>query len=202
MAPSSLVWVRLKFRVNELSFEEALIRASKQDPTDFQLVIEHRLLGSFALTEDFELELQSNANAPTWRKVQLNELKFVFLQASQDTCSTRTTDERERNKGLFGRPADPGFTENAYFPRIPVEGDTGHIYRATGALLRGGVTHRIVGGIGSRGQICGHATFLVDSLCRARILLCGAGFLLDRESKQMVVDSRNGWKIRLLEGRI
>lgn len=39
---SKLVWVRLSFRVNDLEFEDALIRPCEEDPTDFQLVVEHR----------------------------------------------------------------------------------------------------------------------------------------------------------------
>ncbi len=51
-----LKWVRLNLRVNDLEFEEALMRPCKEDPTDFQLVVEHRFLGSFALHAEFLLE--------------------------------------------------------------------------------------------------------------------------------------------------
>jgi hypothetical protein len=44
--------VRLNFRVNDLEFEEAFIWPCEENPADFQLVIEHRFLGSFALHED------------------------------------------------------------------------------------------------------------------------------------------------------
>ena len=88
---------------------------------------------------------------------------------------------------------------NTNIPRMPVEGDSSHIVRATEAFSHGGVRYKIVGGVGSRGQIWGHATFLVDSLHGARVLLCDAGFIPGPDSLQALVDSGNGWKIRLLE---
>jgi hypothetical protein len=35
------LWVRLNFMVNGLEFEDALMRPCDENPTDFQLVIEH-----------------------------------------------------------------------------------------------------------------------------------------------------------------
>lgn len=55
-----------------------------------------------------------------------------------------------------------------------------------------------VGGIGSHGQVWGHATFLVESLPGARILICRAGFLPSFDSEYVLIDSQNGWKICLL----
>jgi len=81
---------------------------------------------------------------------------------------------------------------------MPVEGDSSHLDRAKKAFERGGVRYKIVGGVGSRGRIWGHATFLVDSLQGARVFLCDAGFIPGPDSPQVLVDSSNGWKIRLL----
>ena len=52
------IWLRLNFRVNELEFEEALMRACKKDQTDFQLVVEHRFPRSFALHEEFSSKVR------------------------------------------------------------------------------------------------------------------------------------------------
>jgi hypothetical protein len=60
---------------------------------------------------------------------------------------------------------------------LPIEGDSSHIERAKHALLRGEIRYQIVGGIGSRGRVWGHATFLVTSLLGAQICLRRAGFL-------------------------
>jgi len=65
---SKLVWVRLNFRANDLEFEDALMRSCETDPADFQLVIEHRFLGSFALHEEFFLERRERGQAG-WRQV-------------------------------------------------------------------------------------------------------------------------------------
>ncbi|MGC2828986.1 MAG: hypothetical protein WB994_05060, partial [Candidatus Acidiferrum sp.] len=76
-------WVRLSFRVNDLEFAEALLRPCKKEPTDFQLVVEHRFLGSFALHEEFLLERRGSGRVSGWRQVSLDELKLAFLEASR-----------------------------------------------------------------------------------------------------------------------
>ncbi len=191
---SKLKWVRLNFKVNDLEFEEALLRPCGEDPADFQLVIEHRFLGSFALHDDFVLEVRGTDGSATWRRVKLEELKLAFLEASRnDGGVTEKEWDRWNVSGV-----DAG-GNHANLPRMPVEGDSSHIVHATEAFSRGGIRYKIVGGVGSRGQIWGHATFLVDSLQGARVFLCDAGFIPGPDSPQVLVDSRNGWKIRLLE---
>jgi len=82
--------------------------------------------------------------------------------------------------------------------RIPVEGDSGHFDRAREAFEGGKVRYQIVGGIGSHVKIWGHATFLVDSLARARALLYTAGFIPSSDSRHVLIDSRNGWNVHLM----
>jgi hypothetical protein len=188
-----LVWARLNFRVNELEFEEALMQPCKKDPVDFQLVVEHRLLGSFALHEDFFLEQRESCKA-TWRQVSLPELKVAFLEASRnDGGVKRRKDEPWDLAGLDVRASQ------VCIPRIPVEGDDTHFDHARKAFERGEISYQIAGGSGSHGKIWGHATFLVDSLPRARALLRCAGFIPSSDSWQVLINSRNGWKVRLLE---
>jgi hypothetical protein len=192
---SELKWVRLNFRVNDLEFKEVLVRPCEWDPSDFQLVIEHRFLGSFALHEEFFLEQRENDCVGGWRPVSLGELKLASLEGSRNGSGvTEKEGDRWEVPGL-----DAG-ARHANFPRIPVEGDAAHFGRAKEAFARGGVRYQIVGGIGSHGKIWGHTTFLVDSLPRARALLCNAGFILSSDSQQVLIDSRNGWKVRLLGG--
>jgi len=195
---SRLVWIRLNFLVNDLEFPQGLMRPSEKDATDFQILIEDRFLGSFALHDDFDLQLWDPEGVRDWRKVSLEELKMVFLETSRDVGATRTEEEDERSTPLAGLPDVSDAPNSSFLPRIPIEGDSSHINRATEALSRGRITYQIVGGIGSHGQVWGHATFLVDSLQCARILLCRAGFLPSSDSKHVVIDSENGWKIRLL----
>ncbi len=191
---SKLKWVRLNFRVNDLEFEEVLMRPCERDPTDFQLVIEHRFLGSFALHEEFFLERRENGCAGGWRPVSLEELKLASLEGSRnDSGVTKREGDRWEVPGL---DAD---ANHAKIPRIPVEGDSGHFDRAKEAFERGELRYQIVGGIGSHGKIWGHATFLVDSLPRARALLYTAGFIPSSDSRQVLIDSRNGWNVRLIE---
>jgi hypothetical protein len=88
------MWVRLNFRVHNLQFEEALLRTCAENPAEFQLVVEHRFLGLFALHEDFVLEVRETDGSSSWRKVKLEALKLAFLEASQNIGATETEDER------------------------------------------------------------------------------------------------------------
>lgn len=196
-ASSNFVCVRLNFRVNDLEFQQWLMKPREKDPADFQIIIEHKFLGSFALHEDFVLELSGSDSSGAWKRVTLEELKIAFLDASRAIDTTKTEEEYESSTELLCPSQASAAT--AYLPRIPVEGDSSHIDRAKKALAPGRVQYQIVGGIGSHGQVWGHATFLVDSLRRARVLLCRAGFLPSSDSEHVLIDSENGWKIRLLE---
>ena len=131
---SELKWVRLNFRVNDLEFKEVLVRPCEWDPSDFQLVIEHRFLGSFALHEEFFLEQRENDCVGGWRPVSLGELKLASLEGSRNGSGvTEKEGDRWEVPGL-----DAG-ARHANFPRIPVEGDAGHFGRAKEAFARGGV---------------------------------------------------------------
>src|SRR6266478_3004858 len=94
---SRLVWIRLNFLVNDLEFPQGLMRPSEKDATDFQILIEDRFLGSFALHDDFDLQLWDPEGVRDWRKVSLEELKMVFLETSRDVGATRTEEEDERS---------------------------------------------------------------------------------------------------------
>jgi hypothetical protein len=179
--------------VNDLKFEDALMRPCEEHPADFQLVVERRFLGSFALHEEFFLERRESGRLSGWRQVSLEELKLASLEASRNDGGVM-----KREVGRWEVSVLDVDANNTNIPRMPVEGDSSHIVRATEAFSRGGVRYKIVGGVGSRGQIWGHATFLVDSLQGARVFLWDAGFIPGPDLPQVLVDSRNGWKIRLL----
>ena len=193
-----LRWVRFNFRVNDLEFEQALLRPCIEDPADFQLVIEHRFLGTFALHEDFALEVRAFDGLATWRRVKLEELRSLILGASQNAGATETEDEHGRGRWSVAAPSGRGTTTNNHLDRIPVEGDGGHIERAKEALSCGGVHYKIVGGVDTRGRIWGHVAFLVESVRRACALLCDSGFIPSSDSPYVLIDSKNGWKVRLL----
>jgi hypothetical protein len=140
---SKLVWIRLNFRVNDLEFRQGLMRPSERDATDFQILIEDRFLGSFALRDDFELQLRGREGGD-WRKVLLEELKMAFLETFRDVgvAGTREEDERSTRLAVQGVSGAPS---GSFLPRIPIEGDSGHINRATEAFSRGRIKYKIVG---------------------------------------------------------
>jgi hypothetical protein len=196
---SKLARVRLDFRVNELEFHQGLIKPSEDDPIDFQILIEHKFLGSFALHEDFVLELRNSDSVGAWEKASFEELKIAFLEASHNVSTKETEGELEKTVELLCDLSGVSLVANsAHLPRMPIEGDSAHVERAKEALSQGRVCYQIVGGIGSRGRIWGHATFLVHSLLGAQICLRRAGFLRATDSEHVLIDSENGWKIRLL----
>jgi hypothetical protein len=199
---SKLARVRLDFRVNGLEFQQGLIKPCEDDPLDFQIFIEHKFLGSFALHEDFVLELRGGDGVGAWKKALFEELKIAFLEASRNVSAKETEGEHEKTMELLRGLSEVSVVANsAHLPRMPIEGDSAHFERAKEALSRGKVCYQIVGGIGSRGRIWGHLTFVVRSFLGAQMCLRRAGFLEDPDSEHVLIDSENGWKIRLLEER-
>jgi hypothetical protein len=199
---SKLARVRLDFRVNGLEFQQGLIKPCEDDPIDFQIFIEHKFLGSFALHEDFVLELRGTDGVGAWENASFDELKIAFLEASHNVSAKETEGEHEKTMELLRGLSEVSVVANsAHFPRLPIEGDSAHIERARDAFSRGKIHCQIIGGIGSAGHVWGHLTFLVDSLPGAITQLRQAGFLTTPESNCVLIDSENGWKIRLLEER-
>jgi hypothetical protein len=196
----NLASVDLDFRVNELEFRRAQLHGDGNDRASLQIIIEHPFLGAFALHREFVFELRSSDRWGTWEKVSFEQLKMALLQAPSDFQAKPGRGGHESIREGLGRASENRTVPHAkHLPRIPVEGDSSHINRGEEALSRGKVRHQIVGGIGSRGRVWGHITFLVDSLWGARTHLLGAGFVQSSESTCVLTDSENGWKIRLLE---
>src|SRR5271170_5805308 len=168
-ASCNLASVDLDFRVNELEFRRAQLHWGGNDRASFQIIIEHPFLGAFAVHGELVFQLRSGDSGGTWEKVSLDQLRMAFLQASRDVQAKPGRDGHEwMSDGLGRASGNHAVAYSKHFPRIPVEGDSSHINRVVEALSRGKVRYQIVGGIGSRGRVWGHATFLVDSLPRAR----------------------------------
>jgi hypothetical protein len=195
-------WISLDYRVNGVECRHARLAPILSNSATFDVVVEHRLLGRFALHDEFALELRDDREEMgSWQKVSLEELKDALVQA----VGRRKDEKIPDGIGAVDELADwePEVSTQAndgFIPRIPVEGDTTHLERAEQALALAGTRKRIVGGIGSRGRIWGHVTFLVASPRKTQVDLLRAGFVQSPESEYVLVDSRNGWKIRLLRG--
>jgi len=197
-AQSSSEWFTFSMRVNGVEFHQASWRSCVEHPTDFEVVIRDRQLGSFALHEEFVLEIpggkESNAG---WCPVTLLEMTDAVRKDAQLT----TPD-------FVGRTS-PGSIPSRELPRsshcrierIPVEGDSSHLERLHESLLTARIQYQIVGGLDSRGRSWGHLTVAVSSFFGAVTCLRRAGFLDSPESQFVVIDSRTGWKVRLLEQR-
>jgi hypothetical protein len=198
-AQSTPGWFAFTVRVNGVEFDEASLRPDEDGRSNLEVVIRDRLLGSFALHEEFLLEVpEGSGDNNRWRQVSLKELRHAIRQ------------EVQRMDSEFGwRPSpssspsnDPPTQSRHRIARLPVEGDSSHIDRIHQALLKARIRYQIVGGLDSRGRSWGHLTLVVPSLLGAGIHLRRAGFLESPESKYVLVDSRTGWKVRLLQGRL
>jgi len=193
-------WIQLDFRVNGLEFGRAQLMPDQPNTGSFKVVIQHTQLGSFALHDDFVLELGvGRGGSAGWRTTSLQELKNALVEAAalrtgeKLSSAARAVDELVDWEPEISTPTNYGF-----MPRIPVEGDTNHLERVEKALVLAGIRNRIVGGIGNRGRIWGHATFEVASPSESRHHLLRVGFIQSPESKCILIDSTNGWKICLL----
>jgi hypothetical protein len=155
-------------------------------PTNFEVVIRDPELGSFALHEEFLLEvLEGKEDNTLWRHVSLLELKDAISKEARMMDSD------------CGWHTSPGSSPTHDPPRPSHR----RIDRVHAALLQARIRYQIVGGLDSRGRSWGHLTLVVGSLLGGGVCLRRAGFLESPESKYILIDSRTGWKVRLLEGR-
>ena len=196
-------WIAFDCRVNGLQFHKAKLRPMSPNPRDFEVVIEHQLLGRFGLHDDFVLELRgSTTESEGWRKVSLERLKDALLRTVELSKETEAFDGTTRVNALADwELEDPTAEQVRLLPRIPIDADTDHIGLAVDVLTEAGIQSQIIGGIGSRGKIWGHVTLLVASPLEAKASLLRAGFVPSPDSDAVLINSKNGWKIRLLAGR-
>ena len=196
-APATIEWSSFSVRVNGLEFQQVCLRPCVEQPTLLDVVIRDRLLGSFALHEEFVLELpRGKEDERSWCRVSLQELKGAIGKCGQVT---------DTNFGvLIGLGSSPSQdlqrAPRCRIDRIPVEGDSSHLDRLRECLLTARIHYQIVGGLDNRGRSAGHLTVAVNSSLGAVRCLQRAGFFASPESKCIVIDSRTGWKVRLLEG--
>jgi len=197
-ATPTLEWFNFSVRVNGLEFHEASLRPHGEKPAQFDVVIRDRQLGSFALHEEFVLEIpRGQERNAGWCPVTLLEMKDAVRKDAQLTIPD-----------FVGRTS-PGSSPSRELPRsshcrierIPVEGDSSHLERLHESLLTARIRYQIVGGLDSRGRSWGHLTVAVNSFFGAVNCLRRAGFLDSPESRFVLIDSRTGWKVRLLEQR-
>jgi len=123
------------------------------------------------------------------------------LEAFRDKAAQQEADEK--TKGLLRTFSETSAVAHSeHLPGIPIEGDPSHIDREKVALSRGKVRYKTIGGIGSRGHVWGHATFLVRSLLGVRTHPRRAWFLQSAESKCVLIDSEtDGRFARVRRGR-
>jgi hypothetical protein len=189
--------ISLTIRVNGLEFREVILCRCVDDRQNWRVAISDRCVGCFALHEGFQLESRSDGSLETdWQRISLADLRIAALEEAQ-IGAHELEQVAPTTCGQWEAPtrADSGIIE-----RIPVEGDSSHVDRLTRALSLAQIRFQVAGGLASPGQKTGHLTVVVSSLPAARVWLWHAGFLESPESRRVLIDSRTGWKVRLLEG--
>lgn len=188
--------IRFTLCVNGLEFRELCLRPRRGSRNDFDVLINDSRIGPFALHEDFQLDVPTRAPG-IWRRLSMPELKAAVLGEARRYAYDLDEPTRESEDTGDGS----GQSNLEPIPRIPIEGDSSHIDRASEALRRSSIGFEIVGGLDSRGQSTGHLTLVVGSLLGARMCLRRVGFLETQESRCVLLDSITGWKVHLLKGR-
>jgi hypothetical protein len=183
-------------RVNGIEFRQVSLRPRDGHGAKCEVVIRDRHLGSFALHEGFVLEvLEAEEEDPRWRHVSLLELsKTISIEVQSKNADFGCDTYLDSSLGRYYEKHLHGPIE-----RIPVEGDAGHLDRLHTALIEAQIRYRIVGGLDNCGRSWGHLTLAVSPMARAGMCLRRAGFLESSESQYVLIDSRTGWKVRLLE---
>lgn len=189
-------WFDYDVRVNGMEFPEVSLRSSDRYRSCIEILIRDRHLGPLALTEEFRLEARAfREGRIDWESVTLMELTQEVIKHAQNLGIEPLEPAKDLPSLTPGsEPVIPG-----YLGRIPVEGDTSHLDRAEEALRRAGLSFELIGGRCGHGRNVGHLTIAVSSLERAGTRLARAGFLESAESRLVFLDSRTGWKIRLLK---
>lgn len=151
----------------------------------------------FALHEEFILEIREQQGEGTlWRQVSMGEQTVASSKAAE-----RVACGAHSGPGVVEKSRElPNGAVLGNLGRIPVEGDSSRVSRAEEAFTRAGIRFQIVGGLDSRVRSACHVTLLVPTWA-AGTCLRRAGFLESPESKNALVDSRIGWKLRLLQER-
>lgn len=197
-AERTSLWFTFPLRVNGVAFYKTSLRSCGENPDYFEVLVRDGQLGTFSLHGEFILEIcEDEWEEARWRQVSLRELRAAISKAAEGAaCHAKAGPDAAEEP----REAPEGSILGT-FGRIPVEGDSSHVGRAEQALTRAGVRFQIVGGLDGRGHGACHLTLVVPALVGARASLRRAGFLESPESKYVLVDSRTGWKLRLLQGR-
>jgi hypothetical protein len=83
-AQSTSGWLRFGLRVNGIEFREASLRPGGEGHSSLEIVIRDRQLGSFAIHEEFLLEVQEGKeDNPLWRPVSITELKDAISREAR-----------------------------------------------------------------------------------------------------------------------
>ena len=166
---------QVHLRVNKIAFESVRVRHDHRS-RDFDIVIDDPHIGRFALTATVpSLELRDEDS--DWRQVTLDELKKILAEAAEEPQASETA-ERES------------------FNRLVAEGE--HIMNTEIALFNAGIPFLQ---LPFQQNKFASNLFMVLNLSKAKACLQRAGFQPKVDSETVLLDSRNGQQIQLIQGR-
>ena len=172
--------------VNGVSMRTVRICQPVESDCDFDVIVTDRMVGSFALHSDFEIDVQELDSC--WRRVSLEELKAILKRKNLLPVNDLPKSSDIAECRLFARVDD---IEIPYWERSRLSGrgrEEACVRYVQKILYRVGIPHLVAG-----------TTFTVPSAPTARIPLKRAGFRQSPISRSALVEPRTNVAIQLIE---
>jgi hypothetical protein len=171
---------RVRVRVAGITVESLHLRRRLDDSRGFDILMDDPQIGRFALTAAVpDLELREEDS--DWRQVTLDELKKILAKDDE------LVEAAEKPQASAECPS---------FNRLVAEGE--HIMNAEIALFNAGIPFLQ---LPFQQNKFTSNLFMVLSVPNAKACLLRAGFQPKVESETVLLDSRNGQPIQLIQGR-
>jgi len=153
-----------ELKVNGLPVRSVHIRRVHYSVDDFQVVITDPQIGSFSLTDRFELETREDGE--NWHLVTLEQLKKTLAERSE---YLRPADLPKSSEGaelqLLGQLEDVDLRQRRLSRMDKIAGHVRCLNHVQAVLYEAAIPHLVSGTV-----------FLVPDAAQARIALIGAGF--------------------------
>lgn len=202
----------IQLHVNGLGIERVRLRRS---PSGTEVIITDTVLGPFALTDDFEIEVMVPGDGGKWQKVDCTRL-VVFLENARRRDDIRPTAEEES-----ARPA-PSWVTRSEVAEARIFAPTDHIeesltkrslrrsrrpfiaweatlLRAQKALYAGRIPHCLFGGYLPVPDEAQSVELLVPDAAAGIKWLLSRGYKKDQTCPLTALDRLNGMPVRLIE---
>jgi len=177
---------RFALLINGVANPAIRFRMSHDDPDDIDILVDDRVLGCFAITDDCVLEIRPEAE--NWRAVSLDELKHILLRVGELVRA----DDLPKSSGILEcKSVTLDETDVRHRPLMRLGDLTGHadcLKRVQALFYSGQIPHKSAGTV-----------FFIPDLRRARKLLSDAGFSRSPYSPAALIEPQTRCAVHLVE---